>query len=144
MSALFVASDLVEILVSAAQSGGTLSLVDVLVQPGGGPPMHVHAKEDETFHVTAGEVTFWRDGVMLTARAGETVFGPRGVPHRFENRSTAPARMLVAMTPGGFCGYFREVGIPAVPGAAPPALDAALIARLLAPAERYGLAFVGP
>jgi quercetin dioxygenase-like cupin family protein len=141
-TALFVAADRVEILVGAAESGGTLSLVEVWVSPGGGPPMHLHEREDETFHVLEGEITFWRGGEMHVARAGETVFGPRGIPHRFQNCADAPARMLVAMTPGGFDGYFREVGTPAEPGASPPPLTPALVERLLAPAERYGLRFV--
>lgn len=142
MSAFFVAGDRVEILVGAEQAGGTLSLFDISVQPGGGPPLHVHGREDETFRVLEGELTFWVGGESRVVAAGEAAFGPRGVPHRFENRSNRPARMLVAVTPGGFCGYFREVGTPATEGMAAPALDEAAIARLLAPAERYGLRFV--
>jgi len=142
-SALFVATDKVEILVSAAQSRGTLGLVEVEVMPGSGPPLHIHEREDETFHVLSGEITLWCGNARLLLRAGESGFGPRGTPHRYENRGTEPARMLVAITPGGFEGYFRETGFPALPGMTPPEMTEALVARLLAPAARYGLAFVG-
>lgn len=142
MSGLHVGADTVRILVSSEDTGGAMALCDVTVAPGGGPPMHIHHREDETFHILDGEITLWVGGAQRLARAGETLFGPRGIPHRFENRSARPARMLVAMTPGGFARYFREAGIPAAPGAAAPPLSPAVIARLLAPAERHGLAFV--
>lgn len=142
MTALFVAGDRVEILIATEESGGTVALVDVTVPPGGGPPMHVHSREDETFRVLGGEVTFHRGGETVVARAGDTVFGPRGVPHRYHNASAAPARMLVAITPGGFDRYFRAVGTPAFPGEAAPPVTSAVIARLLAAAEGYGLRFL--
>lgn len=142
MSALHVGADTVRILVSSEQTGGALALCDIAIAPGGGPPMHLHTREDEAFHVLEGEVTFWVGAERRVAGAGETLFGPRGVPHRFQNCTDRPARMLVAMTPGGFEGYLREAGVPAVPGVAAPPLSPAVIARLAAPAERYGLAFV--
>ncbi len=142
MNGLYVGADTVRILVSSDQTGGGLALCDVVVAPGGGPPMHVHAREDETFHVLEGELTFWVNGDRHVARAGDTLFGPRGIPHRFQNCTDRPARMLVAMTPGGFEGYFREAGLPAMPGMDAPPLSPEVIARLMAPAERYGLAFV--
>lgn len=142
MTALFVAGDRVEILIATEESGGTVALVDVTVPPGGGPPLHVHTREDETFHVLEGEVTFHRGGETVVARAGDTVFGPRGVPHRYHNASGAPARMLVAITPGGFDRYFRAVGTPVVPGEPAPPVTPELIARLLAAAEGFGLRFL--
>lgn len=144
MTSLHVAGDRVDILIGAGQSGGTLTLVDVTVPPGGGPPLHVHTREDETFHVLEGEITFRRGEDVIVARAGETVFGPRGIPHRFENRSAAPARLLVAMTPGGFEGFFREVGTEVVAGEPAPPVTPELAARLVAAAGAFGLAFVEP
>lgn len=142
MTSLHVGADTVRNLIASEHTGGTLALCEVAVAPGGGPPLHVHTREDEAFHVLEGELTFWVGGEQRIARAGDTLFGPRGIPHRFENLSGRPARMLVAMTPGGFEGYFREAGLPAEPGVDAPPLGPAVIARLMAPAERYGLAFV--
>ncbi|MCU0987801.1 MAG: cupin domain-containing protein [Acetobacteraceae bacterium] len=142
MNALYVGTDMVRILISSDQTGGALALCEVAVTPGGGPPMHVHGREDETFHVLEGEITVWVDGRQHVARAGDTLFGPRGIPHRFQNCTDRPARMLVAMTPGGFEGYFREVGVPAIPGAPAPALGPEVIARFMAHADRYGITFV--
>ncbi|MCU0987573.1 MAG: hypothetical protein MUC89_22030 [Acetobacteraceae bacterium] len=44
MNGLYVGADTVRILVSSDQTGGGLALCDVVVAPGGGPPMHVHAR----------------------------------------------------------------------------------------------------
>lgn len=51
---------------------------------GAGPPLHVHPY-DETFVVLVGRARFTVGEVTLEASAGEVVFGPAGVPHRFEN-----------------------------------------------------------
>lgn len=51
---------------------------------GGGPRLHVHPY-DETFIVVAGRARFFVGDTTLDASSGEVVFGPAGVPHRFEN-----------------------------------------------------------
>jgi mannose-6-phosphate isomerase-like protein (cupin superfamily) len=52
--------------------------------PGTGPRLHVHPY-DETFVVIEGRARFHVGDTTIDASAGETVFGPAGVPHRFEN-----------------------------------------------------------
>ena len=51
---------------------------------GAGPRLHVHPY-DETFIITEGRARFVVGDTTLDASAGEIVFGPAGVPHRFEN-----------------------------------------------------------
>lgn len=51
---------------------------------GAGPRLHVHPY-DETFIVIEGRARFFVGDTTLDAAAGEIVFGPAGVPHRFEN-----------------------------------------------------------
>ena len=51
---------------------------------GDGPRLHVHPY-DETFVVLAGRARFTVGGTVIEAAAGETVLGPAGLPHRFEN-----------------------------------------------------------
>ncbi|WP_254458572.1 cupin domain-containing protein [Xanthomonas sacchari] len=57
---------------------------------GDGPPRHVHPY-DETFVVLVGRARFFVGDSTLEAAAGDVVFGPAGVPHRFENRG--PGRL---------------------------------------------------
>ena len=51
---------------------------------GAGPRLHVHPY-DETFIITEGRARFVVGETTLDASAGEIVFGPAAVPHRFEN-----------------------------------------------------------
>ncbi|KQW79638.1 cupin domain-containing protein [Brevundimonas sp. Root1279] len=51
---------------------------------GEGPRLHVHPY-DETFIVIAGRARFFVGDTTLEAAQGDVVFGPAGVPHRFEN-----------------------------------------------------------
>jgi len=51
---------------------------------GAGPRLHVHPY-DETFIITEGRARFFVGETTVDAAAGEVVFGPAGVPHRFEN-----------------------------------------------------------
>ena len=57
---------------------------------GEGPPLHVHPY-DETFVVITGRARFFVGDEVIEAEAGETVLGPGGVPHRFEN--AGPGRL---------------------------------------------------
>jgi mannose-6-phosphate isomerase-like protein (cupin superfamily) len=57
---------------------------------GVGPRLHVHPY-DETFIVVAGQGRFFVGNTTIDAAAGDIVFGPKGVPHRFENRG--PGRL---------------------------------------------------
>ncbi len=53
-------------------------------EPGTGPVLHVHPY-DEVFVVQQGRARFFVGDQVIDADAGETVFGPAGVPHRFVN-----------------------------------------------------------
>jgi mannose-6-phosphate isomerase-like protein (cupin superfamily) len=92
-------------------TGGELSLLEVEVPAGYSAPLHVHYAEDETFRILDGDVTFEVGGERIESGAGDTVFGPRNIPHRFESRGGA--RMIWVLTPGGFEDMVREASDPA-------------------------------
>ena len=128
------------IVTTAAQTGGRIFAFEAIEPPGGGPPLHTHAGEDEYFLVLKGEMTFYIDGKTIVAKEGESAFVPRGAAHCFKNRSTREARALVLFTPGNIEGFF-DYGLP-VNGAA--SSDEHLIQRLRELGPRYGLEFLGP
>jgi quercetin dioxygenase-like cupin family protein len=133
--------------VDGADSGGGLSLAEVLVRAGGEPPLHVHAREDEIFYVLEGDVTFMRGVERIDAGPGTSVLLPRGIQHGFAVR-TATARMLVMATPAGLEEAFRAFSEPAPERTLPPAPegppDAAQMEALSAEFARHGVTFVGP
>ncbi|MBN8598667.1 MAG: cupin domain-containing protein [Planctomycetes bacterium] len=137
---------------SSAQSGGTFQCVEDEVAPGGGPPPHVHEREDEFFYVLEGEVTFWvceagdrtgKSGKPVVAAKGASVFGPRGTAHTFKNRSQSAARMLVVVNPGGnFEAFFAKVSAQDASGQPPS--QKTLIERTMQSAPEFGITILGP
>ena len=109
------------IVTTTAQTGGTHFALDCTEKPGGGPPLHVHETEEEYFFVTEGEFTFSIDGKITKAKAGESVFVPRGKVHCFKNCTNQDARMLALFTPGNIEGYF-DFGLPLEDGSIPSCL----------------------
>lgn len=132
-------ADINYVLASSAETGGRYLAMHVYVPPGGGPPPHTHTREDESFIILDGEITFTVDGRDITAGPGTLVDAPRGTPHRFTNTSAKPANMIVIVTPGDLEGMFNELGIPIEPGKAPAPLTPADVARYLEVCPRYGI-----
>ncbi len=57
--------------------------------------------QDEFILVQEGQLELKLDGVWHTARAGDLVRMPRGVPHGYFNKSDKPARALFWVSPAG-------------------------------------------
>ncbi len=107
---VWVAGDLYTIKASGADTGGAFALIEAMVPPGGGPPPHIHHREDEAFYVLEGDLQFHADGRSFAAGAGSWVTLARGSLHHFKNVGSAPARMLIVVTPSGLEQFFLEVG----------------------------------
>lgn len=122
-------------ILSTADSGGAMSIVDSLCPALSGPPRHVHAREDEAFVVLEGEVEFWLSGRTIRCGAGQAAFVPRGTEHTF--RALTESRMLTILTPGGFEGFFAEMAR----GAFRIPED---MAEVQESAARHHLTFTGP
>jgi len=104
---------------TAAQTDGLMSIIEITEPPGAEAPLHVHHLEDETFWILDGSVTFEVGDVTFEASAGDIAFGPRDVPHRYTVGS-AGCRMLFILTPGGFEGAIRDMSTPARNHSLPP------------------------
>ena len=129
-----------KIVASAAETDDTHFAFEAIEPPGGGPPLHTHANEEEFFLVLDGEMTFYIGGRILRATEGQTAFVPRGVPHCFKNTSKRESRILVMFTPGHIEGFFEYGNLP--PGVQPS--DEILLKRLNDFAPKYGLQVLGP
>ncbi len=68
---------------------------------------HYHENEDELFYVVEGKAEFIVDGKPFIAREGDTIYGPRRVPHGY--RFIKPTKMVVTICPSGFERMFKEV-----------------------------------
>jgi quercetin dioxygenase-like cupin family protein len=95
-----------EVLLRGDDSHGRLAVVELTGR--GRPRLHRH-DFDETFYVLEGELTFQLGDQLLTRRAGELAFAPRGIAHTYANLSGEPARALMVITPAGFERYFARL-----------------------------------
>jgi quercetin dioxygenase-like cupin family protein len=78
-------------------SGHSLSMFEMTLEPGDGVPLHSHPYA-EIFYVLTGEVDFLRVGESgdewVPAASGETIIVPINGLHAFYNRTAKPARLL--------------------------------------------------
>ena len=132
--------DVYRFLATGEDTNCKYSLIEALVGPGGGPPPHVHSREDEGFYILEGEIAFTINGERVVARAGMFANMPVGTPHSFKNESSKPAKMLVSVAPAGLEKMFMEIGARLAEGtttALPPTRED--IEKLLAIAPKYGV-----
>jgi quercetin dioxygenase-like cupin family protein len=127
-------------LATAETTGGQYALWHAIVAPGGGPPPHIHRREEEAFYVLEGTLTFFADGQRLVRGPGSFVSLPRGSEHHFRNETDKPVRALIHVAPAGLERIFLATGRAVTSLAAPilpPTKDE--IERLLAIAPSFGI-----
>lgn len=105
--------------VTAAETGGQMSIIDVTGPPGDEAPWHVHHREDEGFWLLEGSATFEVGETAIEAQAGDYLFAPRDIPHRYAVGADG-CRMLFIMTPGGFEEMVIAMSEPAGSRTLPP------------------------
>ena len=136
--------DRITYLITGAETGGAFFMAEVTVAPGGGPPPHVHSREDESFYVQHGILSVRVGDKALTVSAGDFVNMPRGVVHCFKNIGEETAKLLMVATPAGLENFFAEAFIPAAEAADIPDLAPAVIARAKNAAPKYGMELLIP
>lgn len=123
--------------VRAADNGGLIGIWTETVEPGWGPPPHVHTRETEIFQIIEGSFRFHCGGSEHQVGPGDIVVLPPGLAHSFVCISDSPGSMVVAVVPGGFEQFFIDVEAE---GLTPPQ-D---MPRIIEIARSYGLEFVLP
>lgn len=137
---LAVVGDVYRFLATGDDTQGKYAMWEALVPPGGGPPPHIHSREEESFYVLEGEITFSVNGQTIVASAGTFANMPIGSLHSFRNESDRPARLLISVAPAGLEQMFFASGVPLTEGAttAPPPTQQE-IEKLLEIAPNYGI-----
>jgi mannose-6-phosphate isomerase-like protein (cupin superfamily) len=123
--------------VHGRDTNGIVSVVESHDVPGGGPPPHIHHREDETFQILEGDYEFTVAGKSFVAGPGTTIFAPRGIPHTYRYLGQTPGRLMCVITPADFEEFFEEIG------ALSPQQQQD-IPRVLEIAGKYGLEILPP
>jgi mannose-6-phosphate isomerase-like protein (cupin superfamily) len=91
--------------VSAKDTAGDLCIYDTFRTTRGGPPLHIHHDQDEWFFVREGQFVFQVGDDTFQLKPGDSVFGPRKVPHAFVN-VTETGALMIAYQPAGTIEQF--------------------------------------
>lgn len=105
---LSVVGETIRVLADTAATSGAAFVFENITPPGGGPPLHRHARDDEHFFVFEGRVKFSVNGAETTVGPGAYIFAPRGSIHTFRNVGDTPSRMFLVVSPGELEAPFRE------------------------------------
>jgi quercetin dioxygenase-like cupin family protein len=139
---IWIVGDTMTLKATGDSTGGSLVLLENLTAPGGGPPPHVHTREDEFFYVLDGTFEIRIGDAVHAVGPGGFAYVPRGTVHNFRNSADTPSRILIGFTPGGIDAFFREAGRHAIDDGPAPPVDEQEIARTMAAAPKYGVGSV--
>lgn len=81
------------------QTGGQLLEAEVLLDPGGRVPRHLHLRQDERVQVLEGALSIQLGGQHRGLTTGDSVEVPRRTPHRVSNTHQGHTRFLLQVRP---------------------------------------------
>jgi quercetin dioxygenase-like cupin family protein len=118
-------------------TNGAFDYFTVEVAPKGGPPLHVHHKQEETIHVLKGRFRVRIGEEFFELDEGGFAHLPSKTPHAFLNLTDEPGELIVVFTPGGGHRFFEELGPATRSGSASRAEIAAIF-------DRHEMSLLGP
>lgn len=137
---------LVRIHVSCDDSADRISYIEHVVRTGESPPLHIHEREDEIFHLLEGEFKFRLNDQEFTRKPGDVVFIPKGTPHTFLSLSPSGGRFFSVTTGEDFERFLRamwrraeraELPLPTAP-------TPGMVEQLGAAAAAHRMPVIGP
>lgn len=115
------------------ETGGALSIIEEVLEPGILIPPHTH-ENDVWLYAFEGETGVRVGDETVIATPGSYVLKPRGIPHTIFNPGAEPSRIMEILTPAGSERFFLEVGELVASGS----LDEERLAEV---AGRYGIRY---
>jgi mannose-6-phosphate isomerase-like protein (cupin superfamily) len=95
-----VYKDRVIVLKTSEETGGTYSLGQLEIYPGGGNQMHTHSAFEETFTAVKGRLGVVMNKKKYFLMPGESITIPLHTPHHFFNSSKEPVTCHIKFVPG--------------------------------------------
>lgn len=87
--------------VSTIDSDGDIYVFESKRIKEGGPSHHYHFDQDEWWYVIQGQFLIKVGDTMHKVKAGDSVFGPRMVPHSFAKIGEGEGKLLMFFQPAG-------------------------------------------
>jgi quercetin dioxygenase-like cupin family protein len=123
--------------VTGEETGGAFDYFTVEVAPKGGPPLHVHHRQEETIHVLKGRFKVRIGEELFELEPGGFAYLPSEIPHAYLNLTDEPGEIIVVYTPGGGHRFYEELG-PATRNGTP---DRAAVAAIF---QKHDMSLLGP
>lgn len=134
---IWMLGGLYEVKAAAAETGGSVTIMEMLLPAGMGPPPHTHAGA-EIVYVLSGTINYHIAGETVEGGPGSCFYIPEHTLENFE--PVTETRVLVVYTPGGIDEFFTEAGEAAPSHVLPPPMEGAPdFERLSAIGKKYGL-----
>ena len=128
--------------VSSEETGGAVTVMEMTMPAGMGPPPHTHPGA-ETVYVVEGSVDYHIGGDTISGGPGAVFHIPAGTLECFEPTSTT--KVLITYRPGGIERFFAEAGEQALTREIPPpASEPPDFPRIIEIAARYGMIIQPP
>jgi len=90
-------------------TGGSLFVMEHTSTKKGGPPRHLHHHEDEYFYVIEGEYIAEIGSERVQLKPGDSILGPREIPHAWAFVGDTQGRMLISFAPANQMeAFFRD------------------------------------
>lgn len=124
----------------AEQTHGELEIFELVAEPGGAMPAHVHALQDEAAYVLSGRFKVLIAERVADLAPGSFLFIPRGTPHTYVNSGSSRGTVIAIGTPGGLERLMSELG-DAMSKLPPGPPDVAVLASVL---QKHDVTVVGP
>ena len=85
--------------VSGQATSGGLFIIEHANRAKGGPPRHVHHQEDEWFYAIEGEYIVEVGSERFRLKPGDSILGPREIPHAWAFVGGTGGKLLIAFAP---------------------------------------------
>ena len=140
-TAQWMLGGLYDIKATGEETNNSLTVVEVTIPEGSGPPPHIHAG-GEAVYVLEGRLRYRIGEDVVEAGTGAFLYFPAGTIESFEPIETV--RLLLIYSPGGVDRFFVEAGEPAKTRTIPRQSAAPDMEKLTAIGAKHGLQLLAP
>ncbi len=96
-------------LIPSEKTGGAVSVVEFIAEPGKGVGIHIHEHEEELVYLLQGQIEVSLGGNKMTVNEGACALLPRNIPHGFTNTGKNTVRLLAVLLPGKLDNFFVKL-----------------------------------
>src|SRR5437660_9341953 len=137
--AFWMLGGLYELKVASEETNGAVTVMEMTIPPGMGPPPHAHPGS-ESVYVLEGTLRYHIGDAVHEGGPGSVFHVPAGIVENFEPTGDKPLRVLATYTPGGIEQFFAEAGELAKSRRLPPRDESPPdLERIAAIGARYGM-----